>query len=175
MRILQKLVLDIDADAAWRALHSPAALAELYGPLLRVESMTAEGPTTLEHGADAPVRYSTAGLGLGAHLVSVRDRQKTDANGPVRILRDAGIPLTGPLSSLDAWDHQMAVAPLPGDPSRTLWRERLVFQGPTAPLFWAPLWAIWQWRGARLKRLAPTWAYEPVRDEPVTDEPGVEA
>ncbi|GAB3284390.1 hypothetical protein B5M43_012225 [Microbacterium sp. MEC084] len=167
MRILQKLVLDIDADAAWRALHSPAALAELYGPLLRVEAMAADGlPVRWEHGSDAPVRYSTAGLGLGAHLISMRDRTKTDANGPVRILRDAGIPLTGPLAGLDAWDHQMAVAPLPGDPSRTLWRERLVIRGAVAPLLWPALWAVWQWRGARLKRLAPTWAYDGEPVEP---------
>ena len=45
MRILLKLVLDIDADAAWRALHSQAALAELYGPLLRVEQLAETAPT----------------------------------------------------------------------------------------------------------------------------------
>jgi hypothetical protein len=162
MRILQKLALDIDPDAAWRALHSPAALSELYGPLLRVESMaTAPLPTRWTDGADAPVRYSSLGIGLGAQLISLHDRVVADANGEVRILRDSGIPLTGPLASLDVWDHQMAVAPLPGDPSRTLWRERLVIGGPAAPALWAPLWAMWQWRGARLKRLAPTWAFDP--------------
>lgn len=167
MRILQKLVLDIDADAAWRALHSPAALAELYGPLVRVDAMAADRlPVTWEDGADAPVRYSVAGLGLGAHLISVRDRRAADAHGPVRILRDAGIPLTGPLAGLDAWDHQMAVAPLPGDPARTLWRERLVIRGAIAPLLWPALWAAWQWRGARLRALAPTWAHEPAAASP---------
>jgi hypothetical protein len=179
MRILQKLVLDIDADAAWRALHSPAALAELYGPLLHVESMATGGlPTRWTHGADAPVRYSALGLGLGAHLISLHDRRKT---GDVRILRDSGIPLTGPLATLDVWDHQMAVAPLPGDPARTLWRERLVIGGLTAPALWAPLWALWQWRGARLRRVAPTWAFDPeqsrqelTRDEQDREEPAAD-
>jgi len=160
MRILLKLVLDIDADAAWRALHSQAALAELYGPLLRVEALAAPVPTVAD-GDDVPVRYSTLGVGVGSHLISVHDRRKTDTNGDVRILRDSGIPLTGPLASLDVWDHQMAVCPLPGDPSRTLWRERLVIGGGWAPALWAPLWAMWQWRGARLKSLAPTWAFDP--------------
>ena len=160
MRILLKLVLDIDADAAWRALHSQAALAELYGPLLRVEHLAPAGPT-LADGDDAPVRYSSLGVSLGSHLISVHDRRKTDTHGDVRILRDSGIPLTGALASLDVWDHQMAVAPLPGDPTRTLWRERLVIGGAWAPVLWAPLWALWQWRGARLKAIAPTWAYEP--------------
>ncbi|GGH41602.1 hypothetical protein [Microbacterium album] len=173
MRILQKLRLDIDADAAWRALHSPAALGELYGPLLRVEAMAAEGlPSRWDDGADAPVRYAAGGIRLGAHLISLHDRQKTDANGPVRILRDAGVPLTGPLASLDVWDHQMAVSPDPADPSRTLWRERLVIGGPTAPALWPALWALWQWRGARLKRLAPTWAFDPEPPPAATAEDG---
>ncbi|MFL0411307.1 hypothetical protein ACH0AH_09025 [Microbacterium paludicola] len=167
MRILQKLVLEVDPDAAWRALHSPAALAELYGPLLRVESMASEGlPTRWTDGADAPVRYSSFRMGLGAHLISVHDRTTTDSRGEVRILRDCGIPLTGPLASLDVWDHQMAVAPAPGDPTRTLWRERLVIGGLAAPALWGPLWAMWQWRGARLKRLAPTWAFDPAPADP---------
>ncbi|MER7796540.1 hypothetical protein [Microbacterium sp. NPDC096154] len=167
MRILLKLALDIDAEAAWRALHSPAALAELYGPLLNVEPMAGGGmPTRWTDGADAPVRYSSFGMGLGAHLIAVHDRRTTDGHGEVRILRDTGIPLTGPLATLDVWDHQMAVAPLPGDPARTLWRERLVIGGRAAPALWAPLWAAWQWRGARLKRLAPTWAFDPPPAEP---------
>lgn len=162
MRILQKLVLDVDADAAWRAVHSPAALAELYGPLLQLESMTGAGmPTRWTDGDDAPVRYRALGMGLGAHLISLHDRTAGDAHGEVRILRDCGIPLTGPLARLDVWDHQMAVSPAPGDPTRTLWRERLVIGGLAAPVLWGPLWALWQWRSVRLKRLAPTWAYEP--------------
>ncbi|GAA3655440.1 hypothetical protein [Microbacterium marinilacus] len=159
MRILQKLVLDVDADAAWRALHSPATMAELYGPLMRLESLTAEGlPTRWEPGADAPVRYTGLGLGLGTHLISIRDRSTSDSHGAVRILRDVGTPLTGPLATLDVWDHQMAVSPLPGDASRTLWRERLVVRGWSAAALWPVLWSMWQWRGARLRQIAPTWS-----------------
>ena len=77
------------------------------------------------------------------------------------LFRDSGIPLTGPLAALDVWDHQMAVSPAPGDGTRTLWRERLVIGGRAAPALWPVLWATWQWRGARLRALAPTWAYDP--------------
>jgi hypothetical protein len=79
----------------------------------------------------------------------------------VRIFRDSGIPLTGPLASLDVWDHQMAIAPAPGDPGKTLWRDRLVIGGPTAPALWPVLWGMWQWRAARIRALAPTWAHDP--------------
>jgi len=55
----------------------------------------------------------------------------------------------------------MAVSPAPGDPGRTLWRERLVIGGAAAPALWPVLWAVWQWRAARLRSLARTWAYDP--------------
>jgi len=159
MRILLKLVVDCDADAAWRALHSPRAIAELYGPLVELSPLARELPTSLEAGADVPVQLELAGLiPLGRQLIHVSDRHTTDAHGPVRILRDSGIPLTGPLAALDVWDHQMAVSPAPGDPTRTLWRDRLVIGGAAAPALWPVLWATWQWRGARIRALAPTWS-----------------
>lgn len=167
MRVLLKTIVDCDADAAWRALHSPRAVAELYGPLLQLEPLAAGGlPTRLEPGADIPVRMRAAGIALGDQLIHVSDRAASSADGPVRIMRDSGIPLTGPLAALDVWDHQLAVAPAPGDPARTLWRERLVIGGAAAPALWPVLWAVWQWRGARIRALAPTWAFDPGAADP---------
>ena len=174
MRIMLKLVLDCDADAAWRALHSPRAIADLYGPFVDLAPMDAAGmPSRLEPGADVPVRMTIGagapggaggrggGLSLGEQLIHVSERTVRDAHGEVRIFRDSGIPLTGQLATLDVWDHQMAVSPAPGDPAKTLWRDRLVIGGRSAPALWPVLWATWQWRGARLRALAPTWAHDP--------------
>jgi len=161
MRILQKFQIACDPDAAWRALHSPQALAELYGPLLEVRPLS-DAPTSWEPGQDAAVSLTALGLvPLGRQLIAVSDRYVESSGGRVRILRDSGTPLTGPLATLDVWDHQMAVSPVPGDPGRTLWRERLVIGGRTAPLLWPVLWATWQWRAARIRALAPTWAHDP--------------
>lgn len=185
MRILLKLVLDCDADAAWRALHSPRAVADLYGPLVDLTPLDAVGlPASLEPGADVPVRLTLGALGglgglggrsaaipLGDQLIHVSERYTRDARGPVRILRDSGIPLTGPLAALDVWDHQMAVAPAPNDPSKTLWRDRLVIGGAAAPALWPVLWATWQWRAARLRALAPTWAHDAELTDPELTEP----
>ncbi|MFG6446293.1 hypothetical protein ACFXQA_13610 [Microbacterium sp. P07] len=172
MRILLKLVIDCDADAAWRALHSPTAVAELYGPLMQMEPL-AEPPTRFETGTDAPMSLSVAGVvPMGSQLISVSDRETMDAAGQrVRIFRDSGMPLTGPLALLDVWDHQMAVSPAPGDPTRTLWRDRLVIGGRAAPLLWPTLWAAWQWRGARLRAVAPTWAHDPELSDPNRSDP----
>lgn len=168
MRILLKFEIDCDVDAVWRALHSPRAVAELYGPLIDLEPLVpGEMPTSWEPGAEVPVQLLLAGImPMGQQLIHVSERHVDDANGPVRIFRDSGIPLSGPLASLDVWDHQMAVSPVPGDPSKTLWRDRLVIGGATAPLLWPMMWATWQWRAARVKALAPTWAHDPERTAP---------
>jgi hypothetical protein len=163
MRILLKFVIDCDPDAAWRALHSPRAVAELYGPVLGLEPLVPSGlPTSWSPGDDVPVQLSAFGsVPVGRQLIHASERRVAEPGGEVRIFRDSGIPLTGPLASLDVWDHQMAVAPAPGQPGKTLWRDRLVIAGPTAALLWPVLWATWQWRAARIRALAPTWAHDP--------------
>lgn len=166
MRILLKLTLDTDADAAWRALHSPTVLAEMYGPFVTVDPLDpAEAEAvagSLDPRASTGVRLRLLGvIPLGRQLIAVSDRRLSHGGATVRILRDSGIPLTGPLAALDVWDHQLAVAPVSGDPTRTLWRERLVIGGPTAALFWPSLWLTWQWRARRIRRLARHWAHDP--------------
>ncbi|KZE42334.1 hypothetical protein [Microbacterium sp. T32] len=161
MRILLKFEIDCDPDAAWRALHSPRAVAELYGRLLAVETLE-EAPTSFSSGDDIPVQMRAVGVfPVGRQLISVADRETSDGNGRVRVFRDWGVPLTGPLAALDVWDHQMAVSAAPGDLNRTLWRERLTIGGAAAPALWPGLWAMWQWRAARIRALAPTWAHDP--------------
>jgi hypothetical protein len=161
MRVMLKFQIDCDADAAWRALHSPAVLAELYSPLIALRPMTPI-PTQLEHGGDTAVEMRMWGaVGIGKQLIHTTDREVDENGVRVRILRDSGIPLTGPLASLDVWDHQMAVSPVPGRPDRTLWRDRLTVRGMTAPVLWPTLWASWQLRQARITALARTWAFDP--------------
>lgn len=161
MRILLKLVVDCDADAAWRALHSPRAVSELYGPLVTLDPLTPP-PTSWESGRDLAVALSLGGaMPLGRQLIDVSDVVREHRGQRVRILRDTGIPLSGPLAALDVWDHQMAVSPAPGEPCKTLWRERLVIGGTAAPALWPLLWAVWQWRAARIRALAPGWAHDP--------------
>lgn len=163
-----KLVIDCDADAAWRALHSPRAIGELDGPFVTLDSLE-DLPTSWTPGDDAIVELSLGALPLGRQLIDVSELEREHRGQRVRILRDTGIPLSGPLAALDVWDHQMAVSAAPGDPSRTLWRDRLVIGGAAAPALWPVLWATWQWRAARLRALAPTWAHDPA---PVASEAG---
>jgi len=166
MRVLQRFTVDCDADAAWRALHSPRAVAELYGPLIDLEALDPAGlPTSWRPGDDAGVALSLAGvIPLGRQLIRVSERTVADPRdgAAVRIFRDSGIPISGPLAGLDVWDHQMAVSVAPGDPARTLWRDRLVIGGAIAPLVWPVLWSLWEWRGRRIRALAPGWTHDPL-------------
>lgn len=156
-----KFTVDCDADAAWRAIHSPRALAEVYGPLLDMQPL-APLPTAWEPGSEAVVGLFAGGiLPMGQQLIDVSDRTVVQGGTEVRILRDSGIPLSGPLAALDVWDHQIAVSPDPADAGRTLWRERLVIGGPAAPALWPVLWTTWQWRAARIRALAPSWSHDP--------------
>lgn len=169
MRVLSKFVIDCDADAAWRALHSPRVLAEVYGPFLDMQPLSAI-PTRWEHGDHTAVGLSVAGIiPLGRQLISISDIEREHNGQTVRIIRDAGIPLTGPLASLDVWDHQMAVSATPD--GRTLWRERLVFGGAAAPALWPTMWAMWQWRGARIRAIAPSWAHDCATESATPNEP----
>ncbi|MFV0320657.1 MAG: hypothetical protein ACK5IN_09935 [Microbacterium sp.] len=169
MRILLKLEIGCDVDAAWRALHSPRAVAELYGPIVDLDPLDPAGLATswaspsvgVDGAVGVQLRLASI-LPLGRQLIHPGDLTLTDPRDgePVRVLRDAGIPISGPLAALDVWDHQIAVSPSPHHPERTLWRDRLVIGGAAAPLLWPLLWGVWQWRAARLRVLAPTWAHD---------------
>lgn len=158
MRIMLKFVIDVDADAAWHALHSPAVLGEIYGPLITLERLSPDDSPETAHPSYAVQMRLFDVIPLGRQLIALSDGIRDDRTGSVRIVRDSGIPLTGPLSTLDVWDHQMAVSPVSGDRRRTLWRDRLVIAGPLAPVLWPMLWVVWQWRQRRIRRIAPSWA-----------------
>ncbi|MGN8027877.1 hypothetical protein [Microbacterium sp. 22242] len=153
-----KFRIAASADAAWAALHSPEVLTALYSPVLAVERLGDGDTDDGAHGSllRTAVRLRLFGLiTVGTQLIGAYDEVREHDGETVRILRDSGIPLTGPLSGLDVWDHRMAVSALPD--GRTLWRDRLVFAGPTSRLLWPVLWAAWQWRGWRIRRLARGW------------------
>lgn len=152
MRVQLKLVLDCPPDAAWAALQSPEVFREVFHPLANVEPI--DPPVFPERWPDGPTLLritSISGLvPLGEQLI---DLSRSERDG-VRILEDRGHAVTGGLAPLTLWRHRMAVAA--ADDGRTLYRDRLDFRGPVAVPFWPVLWELWQFRGGRMKKLAPT-------------------
>ena len=159
MRVLLKLTLDCTPDAAWRALRSPAVLREVVAPWLDFSSLEDGGlPTTWPEGVHRVRALAFRRFPAGDELVDVSYPGGLPTG--VRMLRDGGGALTGPLAVFDRWDHRMAVSELPD--GRTLYRDQLLAHaGAIDLLAWYPTWAFWQWRGMRLRQLAPGWAYDP--------------
>jgi hypothetical protein len=176
MRVLLKFILDCDPDAAWRALQSPTAFREVALPWLDFRSDDPGGFPTVWGDDEHRVRVRA----LGAVTVGTQAIRLTTggAREPgVRILRDTGGGTGGLLSAIPQLDHRMAIAPDPAGPDadgrvRTLYRDQLIVRaGLLTPLAWYTLWAFWQWRGLRLRQLAPTWAYDPPQPETEEDTP----
>lgn len=190
MRVLLKFLLDCDPDAAWRALQSPTAFREVALPWVDFRSDEPAGfPTVWGNGehrvavrafgaftvGTQAIRLSTSEVGDAAASVG------GDAAAPVRILRDTGGGTGGLLSAMPHLDHRMAIAPDPAGPDadgrrKTLYRDQLIVKaGVLTPLAWYTMWAFWQWRGMRLRQLAPTWAYDPpAREDEASDGPAAE-
>ena len=143
-------------EAAWRALQSPTVMREVAGPWLGYASKEDGGfPPSWEPGAH-PVQLLAAGLvPVGEQDISLRFDTATHRG--VRIVRDVGRGTDGVPALIRRWYHRMAIAPHPDDAAATLYRDRLEFDaGPITPGVWAGLWPLWQWRGLRMRQLAPS-------------------
>ncbi|GAA1787287.1 hypothetical protein [Agromyces lapidis] len=159
MRVLLRLTLDCTPDAAWRAIRSPAVLREVVAPWLDFESLEPGGlPPVWPEGRHRVRALAFRRYPAGDEFVDI-DYPGGLPEG-VRMLRDGGGAITGPLAVFRRWDHRMAVSALPD--GRTLYRDRLLASaGPWEPAAWYPTWLFWQWRGRRLRELAPGWSYDP--------------
>jgi len=150
MRVTLRLVLDCSPDAAWDALHSPAAMRYAMRPWLRFR---------MEDGAPFPQRWEEGhGYRLSTSLFGViptgdqRVELSSDSRGEVRILTDDGGPVSGALNIVTDFRHRMGVSPAAG--GRTLYRDRLDIGGGSSIVAWPLFWVMWQWRASRLKQLA---------------------
>ncbi|EPR76407.1 hypothetical protein ADILRU_1172 [Leifsonia rubra CMS 76R] len=160
MRVLLKLELDCHPDDAWRAIRSPQVFQDVSYPLTQFTSLEAGGFPDLWEPGDHPVKVSAFGkFAIGEQLIAVSFAK---APGDVRIVRDHGRGLSGPLALVNRWEHSMAISAAPG--GKTLYRDQLSFSaGLLTPVMWLMYWTFWQFRAAALKRLAPTWGWGTTR------------
>ena len=101
VRVLLKLILDCDPDAAWRALHSPTAFREVAMPWVDFRSDEPAGFPTVWDGAEH--RVSVRALGaftVGTQAIRLDTLRSTDPRErATRILRDSGGGVGGVLSA----------------------------------------------------------------------------
>ena len=154
MRILLKLTLDCQPDAAWNAIRDPRILGQVSAPLMSFSSLEPDGFPASWTVGDHPVRVKLLGLfPLGTQVIGISFPKSAAGE---QLMRDTGKALSGPLSVVTSWQHSFAVSAAPG--GRTLYRDELRFSaGVFTAFMWPVYWAFWQWRAFQLKRLAPTW------------------
>lgn len=154
MRILLRLELDCSPDAAWRAIRSPAVFTSVSRPFTAFSSLEPGGFPELWPAGDHRVLVRALGLvDAGTQNIGISFPQTRPG---VRMMQDSGPPLAGALSLITHWRHRLAVSALPD--GRTLYRDELrVDAGAATLLVWPVLWAFWQWRGYRMRSLAPSW------------------
>ncbi len=153
MHVMLKLELDCTPDAAWDAIRSPSVFRAVSAPFTTFTSLDDGFPDRWPAG-DHRVLVKAFGLvSLGEQSIDISYPVRTD---DVRIVRDNGGGISGPVGVITYWRHSMAVSPLPD--GRTLYRDKLVFDAGLLnfPL-WIAMWAFWQWRAFGLRRFAPTW------------------
>jgi hypothetical protein len=154
MRVLLKLELDCTPDAAWDAIRSPQTLRDVSFPLTTFASLEDGGFP--EQWPEGPHLVSVRAFGLtdiGRQCIEISYTQR---NNGVRVARDFGRGVSGPLSLVTRWRHEMAVSALPD--GRTLYRDQLRFSAGVLTLpMWLMYWVFWQWRAYGIRRLAPTW------------------
>ena len=154
MRILLKLELDCTPDAAWDAIRSPQTMRDVAFPFTTFTSLEEGGfPPTWPEG-DHLVGVSAFGLvDIGRQSIRISYPHRYDN---VRMTRDSGIGVSGPLSLVTKWRHTMAVSPAPN--GRTLYRDELKFSaGPLTIPMAAMYWVFWQWRAFGIRRMAVNW------------------
>ena len=164
MRVLLKMVLDCEPDAAFHALRSPAVFRQVSAPLMAFDSLDPGGYTDTWTDGEHRVAMKPLGLvAVGEQIIDIHTEERLDHvhgrhENPVlvRIVHDTGRGLTWPLTLTTSWHHQMAVSAQAD--GRTLYRDQLEFSaGVLTPLVWAAYWGFWQWRGIAIRRLATSW------------------
>lgn len=157
MHVQLKLTLACSPEAASDALANPEVMVAVTRPLVVYRSAE-PGGFPARWGAE-PQRVRARILGFVPLGVTHVDLRWYDLRG-ARVQEDTGVGVSGQFARLTI-RHRMAVSPAPkssGLARGTLLRDRLEFDaGLLGPLLWPGLWAVWQWRGLRMRRLAPTW------------------
>lgn len=158
MRVRLDLLLDCPADAVWEAVHSPAVFLAVSGPITTAESLEPGGFPERWPGGEHRVRLRMLGvLPMGAQVIRLRDETLLDGT---RIVHDEGGPVSGAMTVVTGWHHQMAIAPNPLSPeTRTRFHDTLdVRAGLLTPVAWLGFAVFWRLRGRQIAKLAPGWA-----------------
>lgn len=157
MHVQLKLTLAASPDTVRDALANPEVMVAVTRPIVVYRS---------EEPGGFPRRWDDTARRVSARILGVLPLGRTHVDlrwyqvGDAVVQEDTGRGIDGSFSIMRI-RHRMAVSKAPlssGLPRGTLLRDRLEFHaGVFTPFLWPGLWLMWQWRGFRMRQLAPTW------------------
>jgi hypothetical protein len=151
MHVQLKLTLACSPEAAADALANPEVMVAVTRPMLVYRPVDEPFPRRWTEAAFVVSARILGVFPLGRTHVSLRFYKVAGA----AVQEDTGRGVSGQFARMRI-RHRMALSEAPG--GLTLLRDRMEFHaGALTPLLWPGLWAVWQWRGFRMRMLAPTW------------------
>lgn len=163
MKVRTTTLLRCSPDEAWEALHTPLMAAELYGSFVKMvfpDNM----PPRFDNDHAVTVRLLFADrIPMGRQRIKITDRETRIGAWHERVMCDSGGALSGPLSLVNHWRHEMAITADPASPERARIQDALSFQGFAAPFVWPVLAVVWRWRQLRIARVSERWVSSAAR------------
>ncbi|GAA4674568.1 hypothetical protein [Frondihabitans cladoniiphilus] len=164
MHVQLKLTLECSPEVAVDALANPQVMVAVTRPLLVYRSEEPEG---------FPRRWDTTPREVSARILGLFSLGRTHVHlrfyevAAARIQEDTGEGIDGAFAKMTI-RHRMAISVAPTAPGalgeESLLRDRIEFHaGALTPLLWPGLWLVWQWRGRRMRQLAPSWQRDSAR------------
>ena len=144
--------LPVDIDTAWEMLHTPAVFKQVSAPFTVFrDSPSNPLPDRFAPDTDYTVSVFAGGIiPLGTQIIHLED---TLTSAEHRHTVDVGRGVSGMLSLMKNWRHQMAVQKLPN--GHTRFNDQLsVSASWLTPMMWPAFTIFWRWRAMQLRRIA---------------------
>ena len=154
MRVTVSAILPVDIDTAWEMLHTPAVFKQVSAPFTVFrDAPSSPLPDRFTPDTDYTVTVFAGGIiPLGTQIIRLED---TVTSADRRHTVDVGRGVSGMLSLMKNWRHQMSLQRLPN--GHTRFDDQLsVSASWLTPLMWPAFTVFWRWRAVQLRRIART-------------------
>ena len=155
VRVRGRTVLRAAIDNAWEALHTPEVFRSVSSPFTVFRTSPGkELPDRFRPNTDYEVTVWAMGLvPLGRQVIRLED---DGSSWERRVVTDVGHGVTGPLSLLRHWRHEMVLTAR-ADGTTDFSDTLTASAGLLTPFAWLGLQVFWLWRVTKLRALAGDW------------------
>jgi hypothetical protein len=151
MKFSIQLSLDSPPERVFKLFQDPLVFAEVSDPLL---SFLPVQPQKFPNRYESGKRYVVQVCAFRVFVIGKQEINPIfEDSKELKIFRDNGRGLSGALSLISKFDHQMTLRALPGNKTELL--DELEFRGGIfTPFLGITFFFFWKWRHFKLKRVA---------------------